>query len=404
MAVNQGYGKNNTTGLLFSYDVGDPYNCYKGKPTTNLLTQIYYEQGTVSETYYRTSYGTETANIPGLGGNRFITYCNIYNDYVGGSGRCCPALFNFGGFAVSPSTEYTYQIIYKTETGYSSANYMYHYEYNGATYLTEYGLFDASRQEDLGNGWKHAWGTFTSNASATVFYTYLYHYEYATYNKVQIAGVMLTQGSQVLRPRQFLPVTATRSVNQSLYNLSKNTGLDLSSVSFDSTGGLLFDGTDDNITTDIGYPGANATFEVVIKCFADATSYNMFMGALLPYMGVYTGDRIIFSDYVGSVQSTVYTAASTISLNVWNHVVCTRSYDGTNTTNTVYINGLYSAANVYSGASGDYGYLFNIGDGQTTNWYPFYGNIAVAKIYNRTLSPAEIFDNYTNYKRRFSLP
>lgn len=403
MAANQGFSKNVTNGMIFSYDTGDPYNCFKGKPTTNILTQVYYELGTVSEAHFLTSYGTEIAYIPGLGGDRTVTYCNIYNDYYGGSTRCCPALFNFGGFSASPSTEYTYQIIYRNETGYSSANYMYHYEYNGGTLLTEYGLLDTSRQEDLGGGWKHAWGSFTSNASANTFYTYLFHYEYATYNKVQIAGVMLTQGSQVLRPRQFLPVTTTRSVNQSLYNLSKNISLDLSSVSFDNTGTLLFDGTDDNITTDIVYPGTSATFEAVVKCLSDATGYNMFMGSLLPYIGVYQGNSIIFSDYIGSAQSTVYTSGGSISLNVWNHVVCTRYYDGTNTTNTIYINGVFAASSTFSGAAGNLGYYFNIGDGQTTNWYPFNGYIAVAKIYDRNLSNIEILDNYTNYKRRFRL-
>lgn len=401
--VSQAYDKNITNGLIYSHDVGDPYNCYKGKPTTNILTQISYNITPVDGTYFKVSYGTEISYIPGLGGNRTITYCNIYNDYVGGSGQCCPALFNFGSFSVSPSTEYTYQIIYKTETGYSSANYMYHYEYGSSGLLTEYGLLDTSRQEDLGNGWKHAWGTFTSNAAAISFITYLFHYEYATYNKVQVAGVMLTQGSQVLRPRQFLPVTGTRSVTQSLYNLSKNTGLNLSSVSFDSTGGLLFDGTDDNITTDITYPGVNATFEAVIKCFGNVSTFNMFMGSLLPYIGVYLGDRIIFSDYIASVQRTVTTAASTVSLNVWNHIVCTRYYDGTNTINTVYINGVYSAANTFSGAATNLGNAINIGDGQTTNWYPFNGNIAVARVYNRDLSTIEIYNNYINYKRRFNL-
>lgn len=401
--VSQGYTKNITNGLIYSHDVGDPYNCYKGKPTTNILTQISNNITPIDGTYFKVSYGTETAYIAGLGGNRTVNYCNIYNDYVGGSGNCCPALFNFGSIVVSPSTEYTYQIIYRTETGYSSANYMYHYEYNGATLLTEYGLLDPSRQEDLGGGWKHAWGTFTSNASATSFNTYLFHYEYATYNKVQVAGVMLTQGSQVLRPRQFLPVNGTRSVTQSLFNLSKNIGLNLSSVSFDSTGGLLFDGTDDNITTDITYPGVDATFEAVVKCFGNVSTFNMFMGSLLPYIGVYLGDRIIFSDYIASVQRTVTTAVGTVSLNVWNHIVCTRYYDGTNTTNTVYINGVYSAANTFSGAATNLGNAVNIGDGQTANWYPFNGNIAVVRIYNRNLSTTEIFDNYTNYKRRFNL-
>jgi hypothetical protein len=404
MAYSQGYGKTITTGSVFAYDTADSYNCFKGKPTTNLLTQIYYEQGTVNETYFKTSYGTETAYIPGLGGNRAVTYCNIYNDYVGGSTRCCPALFNFGGFSVSPSTEYSYQIIYRNETGYSSANYMYHYEYNGGTYVTEYGLLDASRQEDLGGGWKHAWGTFTSNASTNFFYTYLFHYEYLTYNKVQIAGVMLTQGSQVLRPSQFLPINTTRSTQQSLYDLVDRTSLlNLNSVSFDASGSLFFDGTDDNITTGVNTLGSRATYEAVIKCLADVSSYNMFMGTFLPYIGVYNGTRIIFSDNIGGLQSTIYSPENSIVLNNWYHVVCVRTYDETNSTNYIYINGVQVASGTFSGANYNYGTYLNIGDGQTDNWYPFRGYIPVAKAYNRSLTEKEIQTNYKTYKARFKL-
>jgi hypothetical protein len=403
MAANQGFSKNVTNGMIFSYDTGDPYNCFKGKPTTNLVPLITNLQGTNDTLYFKTNYGTEDVYIQGLGGVRNVTYCNIYNDYVGGSGQCCPNLFYFNQISVNASTEYVYQIIYRTETGYSSPNYMYQYQYGASGLISEFGLLDSTRQEDLGGGWKHAWGTFTTNASATYIRPYLFHYEYATYNKVQLAGVMISQGSQVLRPRQFLPVAATRSSTQSLYNLSKNIGIDLTSVSFDASGSLLFDGTDDNITTDITYPGANATFEVVIKCLGSVNTFNMFMGSFLPYMGVYQGNSIIFSDYIASVQRTVTTSAGTISLNVWNHVVCTRYYDGVNTTNTIYINGVSRGSNTFSGSPTNLGNSINIGDGQTTNWYPFSGYVAVAKIYNRNLSNIEILDNYANYKRRFNL-
>jgi len=401
MAYSQPYGKTITTGSLFAYDTDDYYNCFKGKPTTNLLTTIADSQGNQNTTYFKTSYGVETAFIPGLGGNRPVRYCNIYNDYSGGSGACCPNLFAFGSFTVSPSTSYVYQIIYRTKNGYVSTNYMYQYQYGPGGYVGEYGLYDSSRREDLGDGWVHAWGVFTTTANTNSITAYLFHYEYAIYNKVQLAGIMLTQGTEVLRPNQFLPVNTTRSTEQSLYNLIDKTSLNLNSVSFDASGSLFFDGTDDNITTGITTLGSRATYEAVVKCLANVSTYNMFMGTFLPYIGFYTGNSIIFSDNIGGVQCTI--VGGSLSLNIWYHVVCVRTYDGTNSTNYIYVNGVQVASGTFSGANYNYGTPLNIGDGQSPDWYPFRGYIAVAKAYNRSLTEKEIQTNYKTYKARFKL-
>jgi hypothetical protein len=402
MAASQGYGRTIATGSVFAYDTADSYNSFKGKPTTNLLTTISNWQGTQNTTYFKTSYGDETVFIPGLGGNRPVRYCNIYNDYSGGSGNCCPALFGFGSFTVSPSTSYVYQIIYRTKNGYVHPNYMYQYQYGPGGYVTEYGLYDTSRREDLGDGWVHAWGVFTTNANTNSITAYLFHYEYGIYNKVQLAGIMLTQGTEVLRPNQFLPVATSRSTTQSLYDLVDRTSLlNLNSVSFDASGSLFFDGTDDNITTGITTLGSRATYEAVVKCLSNVSTYNMFMGTFLPYIGFYTGNSIIFSDNIGGAQSTI--VGGSLSLNTWYHVVCVRTYDGTNSTNYIYVNGVQVASGTFSGANYNYGTPLNIGDGQSPDWYPFRGYIAVAKAYNRSLTEKEIQTNYRTYKARFKL-
>jgi hypothetical protein len=403
MAYSQPYGKIITTGSLFAYDTADYYNSFKGKPATNLLTTIADSQGNQNTTDFKTSYGTETAFISGLGGNRSVRYCNIFNNYSGGPIGCCPNLFAFGAITVSANTSYVYQIIYRTNNGYVSPNYMYQYQYDSSeTLLTEYGLYDSSRREDLGDGWVHAWGVFTTAATTVKLVTYLFHYEYAIYNKVQLAGIMLTQGTEVLRPNQFLPVATSRSTTQSLYDLVDKTSLlNLNSVSFDASGSLFFDGTDDNITTGVNTLGARATYEAVIKCLANVSTYNMFMGTFLPYIGFYTGNSIIFSDNIGGVQCTI--VGGSLSLNTWYHVVCVRTYDGTNSTNYIYVNGVQVASGTFSGANYNYGTYLNIGDGQSPDWYPFRGYIAVARAYNRSLTEKEIQTNYRAYKARFKL-
>ena len=129
----------------------------------------------------------------------------------------------------------------------------------------------------------------------------------------------------------------------------------------------------------------------------------MYMGQLLPYMGALTGNRIIFSDYINSIQQTINTSVGTIITGQNHYVVCTREYDGTNTTNKVYIDGKLSTSGTFSGAPTYYGDTIHIGDGQTSAWYPFYGKINVVQIYNRTLSSSEVQQNYNKYKSRFNL-
>lgn len=404
MAVAQGYGKTVTSGSVFAYDVADFRNSFKGKPTTNLLTQIS-KIGTNDGTYFKSNSGTEVKHVPGVG-VRTVHYVNIFNDYNGGSGICCPSLMNFGTFNISPSTVYTYQIIFKTTTGYANTNYMYHYEFNSGTYVTEYGLWNSSRQVELGDGWIHAWGTFTSNASANTFQTYLFHYEYGVWNKVEVAGIMLTQGSNIIPPTQFLDVNTTRSATQGLLPLVGNSTIDLSNVSFDSNAQMTFDGTNDFIYTNNSTqlnPGSSPfTVETVFNC-----------------SNVSIGEGILYNKedlYEAAIHSGNFQYAwqphwnwdgdtsFPVTNNTWYHAVVT--YDGTY--QRMYKNGVEVYNRPQTGNIGTNSNVFSIGArGVNTNGgggYSFFpGQIPITKIYNRALSAAEIKQNYLHYKTRFNL-
>jgi hypothetical protein len=214
----------------------------------------------------------------------------------------------------------------------------------------------------------------------------------------QIAGLQI---ESVSHATQY--VNGIRSATQGLLPIVGNSTLNLSNVSFDSNAQMTFDGTDDRFNTGIGNIGNNTSFAAVINSSGNATTYNMYMGQLLPYMGALTGNRIIFSDYINSIQQTINTSVGTIITGQNHYVVCTREYDGTNTTNKVYIDGKLSTSGTFSGAPTYYGDTIHIGDGQTSAWYPFYGKINVVQIYNRTLSVAEVTQNYNKYKTRFNL-
>jgi hypothetical protein len=397
MAASQGYGKIVTSGSVFAFDTADTINSFKGQPKTNLLTAIS-KAGVSDSTFFKTNSGTEIVNIPNIG-NRTVHYVNIYNDYYGGSGNCCPSPMYFGDFSVSPSTVYTYQIIYKTTTGYAHPNYMYHYEFNGGTYVTEYGLWDSSRQESLGDGWAHAWGTFTSNASTNRFITYLFHYEYGVWNKIQVAGIMLTQGNNIIPPRQFLDINGTRSATQGLLPLVSNLSIDISNVSFDSNAQIYFDGTNDYINLGASSNwaiGQNGSIEMIINpsnstgndrlwcvnnnstsldAYLDGTTYNVYM-------------------HGGTVGCT-----TSLTQNSWNHIIVTYNAG----TIQIYINGV---PGTMTGTTTGYT-ITNSGTMRlgcyTDLGYNLYGSIGVFKVYNRALTTGEITQNYNKYKTRFNL-
>jgi len=182
-------------GLVLALD-GANYKSFKGVPATNILNQISYSSGNTDTALFKYTQGSENVNIPSLG---YVNskYVDFYNDYGGGSGNCCPNLFYYGtGLAVSSSTTYTYSIIYKTTTGYTHPNYMYRYEFNSSgTYLTEGGVHSDSNRTSLGDGWWFAWGQFTTQATTATLSTYLFHYEYATQNRVYVYKAALYAGT-----------------------------------------------------------------------------------------------------------------------------------------------------------------------------------------------------------------
>lgn len=416
MAVAQGFSKITTSGSVFMYDTADGVNSFKGKPTTNILQGI---SPGVSNTppYFLVSYGTESAYIPGLGKSVTVNYCNIYNDYNGGSGQCCPSLFNYGTnftTGVTGSTTYTYQIIYRTTDGYYSENYMYRYEYGPSGYITEGGLLSPSRMEDLGDGWIHGWGTFTTNAATTNMYGYLFHYQYATQNKVQVAGIMITQGSQVLRPNQFLPPQASRSNTQSLLPLISNSSLSVSDVSFNSVGTMTFDGTNDQIPVSANsiFNTNNFSVEAIFKLSTydnehrtvasrNASVYShtngWWMGTLRNGLGSGNNDFRFFM--WGDSSYVTYATSNGANDGKYHQMVI--ACDGTNV--FFYVDGQLvntptkPSGNLYSAAEN-----MLIGKSSVGDYWA--GEIPNLKFYNRGLTPGEVLNNYNHYKTKYNLP
>jgi len=181
-----------------------------------------------------------------------------------------------------------------------------------------------------------------------------------------------------------------------------NNGTLTNGPTFDS-GSIVFDSTNERVTTGINSFGNNTTWGAWVNRTSSINGFNMFMGRFLPYFGIRDSNVVIFSNVIGGVQSTVVSSPLSVPNSRWYQLYFTTEYTGTSTISKIYINGVLSATGTFSGAQGPSSAFFTIGDGQVPAWYPFNGRVSNVQIYNRTLSVQEILQNYNATKNRFGL-
>lgn len=172
----------------------------------------------------------------------------------------------------------------------------------------------------------------------------------------------------------------------------------------DNSGGILFDGSDDyvNVTynaSTISFPSNNATICVWFK----VSTTDDGIGVLVTQRSssgsgfqTYMYSTRLYADGGGTagVSSNTVISNGTISFGC---IV----YDRTNSLLKLYINGIFDNQVSYTGNIQDT-YPIRLGNGAFGDG-PFPGTIYMAQIYNRTLSAAEVLQNYNATKGRFGL-
>ena len=201
----------------------------------------------------------------------------------------------------------------------------------------------------------------------------------------------VTYGDRVVTPIQ---PGATRSSTSSLIDLKETTDIDLSNLTFDSTGQPTFDGTNDyiNINKDFGTVDAY-TFEWVENPgqthkmpVAGRTNTNFYK------YGAYSWRY----KHGGTLGEYYHTAGATSG---WHHWVVT--YDGS--TIKVFQDNISLGTNSSSSGTADFSDGFKIGWWSAGGAYAFNGDIPVMRIYDKALSSTEIKQNFNAYKNRFSI-
>ena len=393
-----------TNGLVFCYDVNN-VKSYTGPQMKNEATTITANaHGTAGS--YSFLIGTERVYIPGLNSEVTSVYSDIQNT---GAVVCCFNPFSYGDIPISSSTQYTYGIVYKCESGYTSANYMYRYEYNTNTYVTEAGIFSNSNRVDLGNGWYWAWGTFTTQATTNRLIMHGFYYQYRTvYDRWSVARVLLAKGNYTATHPRFWPATGTyRGVTQIANDLAGYNTFDFTNTSYTTAGLPTFNGSNSYIISpeNSALNTNSPTVEVWIKTNnTNQLGFWFEKGTVNTQYSLFQEGTSIYwrQKLSGGLTQLAVTTATYISTSNWAHIVGTY----TSGRRRLYINGALVSSDAqtgtvdtnangmsigaYGGYSGGKGYYYN-------------GDIAVVKVYNRELSDTEVLLNYNAGRSRFGL-
>ena len=371
MAVRHGYGKiAGTDALVFAYDTGDTRNSYKGEPTTNLYGNW-------------VEYTANSYELLDNGAN--------YVKLLASAGQPWAGRFEA---SVSAGT-YTVSFQHRTDDGGSN-------NFN----------IDNDAQDD--NIWNAnittttEWQTYTSTKTHTGTGNHLLYFR-----RNSGAGNIYIRNVQIELKSHATPfIRGTRSSTQGLLDLTGNSTIDISTVSFDSSAQKVFDGTDDYISVaDVGISDYSQPFtmECVFMVDPAATWDNGYRSNIFgngsSYSGMYGlnkygGDNVGL--YVRDASGGSSAGVSGLAKGVYYHLVGT--WDGTDDIR-IYLNGSLGTTTT-SAKSGTRNTNIHIGgsrafSGAYGNHYQ--GEIPVAKYYNRALTASEVANNYRQYKSRFNL-
>jgi len=406
-----------TNGLTFSLDTQNERS-YTGPPIQNIATAL-----TVVDSYSATSIaytsGIETVNIPSLG-TMSVQYIDGYNSNSGS--YCCLQQFHYtigdGLVTCSPSTTYTYSIVYRCTSGYTNSNYMYRYEYNSAgTFVgIEAGVHDDTKRIHLGDGWYWAWNTFTTSATTERLHLRCFYYQYNVSDRLSVAKVLVTPGNRTeLHPSLWPAVNTTKGSTQVILDPIRRNTITTNNLTYANNGAPSFtysnpsfitvplatsfnktEGTMNFWVYPTRYNGGNGYFVNREDAVANATDW-FWIG---PYSNTFyfrigNGTTCCDNDLTFSNVDT------TIPLNTWTNMCFTWRINGTS---VIYKNGVQltsrSIGNIPNTNPASNGRI-GLGHANADDYY--HGRMPNVQIYNRQLTAPEVLENFNAMRGRYGI-
>lgn len=397
------------SGLAFTFDSNN-IKSYRGPAMQNLANGISHN-GISTGTGYSSTALTETIDIPQVGLSTVITNIiqNNYTSFSPTNNNCCPSLHAWGGISVTPSTLYTYLILYRCESGYTNPNYMYRYEFasNGGAYVTEGGVHSDSNRVHLGGGWFYAWGTFTTQSTTNwLGHCGTFYYRYSNLpDKLSVARVLIVAGNYSgLHPRFWPAQATTRNNTQAIVDLTGQNTITATSLTYASDGSFSFNGSSNSLTipnTTLGNGNIPWTVNAWVRTNTTVNSLglgsvlsNSSGGPVYSMLGVNSG-RIVYWTYQNNAWAQKL-GVRTVNDNNW-HMLTWVNYN--NNTMDMYVDGILDA-NVADSTSGNNNPVDRIG----SSWAGFFsGSIAYVARYTRALTANEVRQSFIGQRGEFGL-
>lgn len=391
--------------LVFGYDLGDVKNSYKGEPAYNrhdydksVMSQTGFDNWSCYDGNYTASYHTwniaqskTLTNIPGPDGK--YTNAMLYYNFDGGF----YGPTDWGGVPAAICTtgnKITLQAWVKAADAGSIEKTVTPYMYFS---LNAGGAEATSTNYTLTADWQLVSHTHTMSANATNSNNILYFF---TQNSGAVrmyltkTAVLSGTGHAV----QWLPGGQTRSVTQGLIDLTGNSTIDLTDVSFDSNAQMTFDGTNDSAPIGtVGNYSDNITCEAIFRTTSGATWKNIISGGCGDIIFTVNGNVLNFGAQCNSPIPHANYSTTVVNTGAWFHAVAT--YNGAQV--KIYINGILE--NTYTRSGTFTPGVLRVGSNNAGSSEFFNGDLPLVKVYNRALTATEVASNYKAIKGRFNI-
>ena len=400
-------GHNNaavTSGLVFNVDRSS-LRSYYGQPTTNQFA-VPAPDINGNTTFAVQGTGTFQRIYSGSYGNYTIQPTDVVYRYALGLAGCH---YHGNSAAIGAGQYVNWSFDYYVSPDVTSyvSNSLANIENYGGGALSG-GIADAT--PTVFGQWKTVNQTFGPTASSGTQAMFLYPGGCGP--QLASTGFILYKNPQVTFTQAKLQWTGwqgSRSVTNSLIDLTGTTTVDLTNTSFDASGNYLFNGTSSyfNIANNAALrPFSEMTIEMVVKATATTASWKGLYG-VNPYNS--TGPLIFLESdgvliralhYVNGTEYRCNTAVS-ISTSAFTHVIFTfKAGDAIRS----YFDGVANITSALPVGTLTYGSTSSpISVGLNASGTYFNGEMPLLRVYNRALSANEVRQNFASCAGRFGL-
>ena len=381
--------------LIFGYDTGygvadnnTSTRFYPGEPTVNSLANT--AVGSSGITFGSDSGGTYLQTNSGTTGYNYIKIPNI---------------------TVTSNETYTWSFELKsTETITQSGN-KYYFDTN--EFSNEFSTSNdqsrvSSSQVRPSSLPANEWVKFALTVTMKPNLTGAYSYDFLNFIKPHFTSKKIYYRNMQFEHNKshHTPfVAGTRSSTQSLIDLKRSRDIDVSNVSFSSTGQPEFDGTDDyiqipdpNVSSSSGF-----SIEMIIKP-TNASSSPMIItpnsGGIDHFVRLGSNGRLYMRMIVAADSSVQdFTTTTLLSSTDYHYVVFTfKQSEG----GKAYYNGSQESAASANFTALDWSSVWKIGQ-RGNNTFFFDGELPILKVHNGVLTADQVKQNYNAYKNRFDI-